>query len=236
MIRTISIVCFYLIFILSASCERPDLSSDIAWAYDHPGKTQCSDFETFQKCNYRVCTNTFHAWYEVEGSDREIDCMGDDCKFALAELTHYCVEDACTTIEGNIWSLRSSDPMTWSDAYYYCERLKISNACGYSDWHLPTISELRTLIQNCPATVTGGSCRVTDDCSVSNCMDYDACHGCDYDVSGKYSRLGDNIGLWSTSPSDSTPDTESLWVVRFENGGVNDVVVSSSNFYVRCVR
>lgn len=37
-------------------------------------------------------------------------------------------------------------PMDWESAIEHCKELKESNACGYSDWHLPTIDELKTII------------------------------------------------------------------------------------------
>ncbi|MBO4441296.1 DUF1566 domain-containing protein [bacterium] len=50
---------------------------------------------------------------------------------------------------GLIWSARSSGYMVWNDAKNYCNSLLEGY---YNDWRLPTISELRTLIQNCSNT------------------------------------------------------------------------------------
>ena len=41
------------------------------------------------------------------------------------------------------WSKKSSRKMNWVEAANYCEYL---NQDGYSDWRLPNIDELRTLI------------------------------------------------------------------------------------------
>ena len=139
---------------------------------------------------------------------------------------------SCTTIDGNIWSPKASSTMSWSDAIDYCNNL---TACGYSDWHLPTISELRTLIQNCPGTVTGGSCGVTDSClSYSSCWDEDSCWSCRYDDSGKYSKLGDTGWFWSSSTPSEHADR--AWSVNFNYGFVGRYVKDNYNNYVRCVR
>ena len=140
------------------------------------------------------------------------------------------VEMVYDTVKGiNMWSSKSSE-MTWNEAVEYCNNLTES---GYSDWRLPTISELRTLIQNCSKTELGGSCGVTDNClSWDECRN-DACSGCDYDSSGKYSKLGDNVWLWSSSvQSDYSNDR---WYVIFSYGRVGSYGVGSSG-YVRCVR
>ena len=129
-------------------------------------------------------------------------------------------------IEGLQWSEESTKRMNWDKAVKYCENL---NENGNNDWHLPTISELRTLIQNCPATETGGECGVTDSClSWDECLN-SACEGCDSDSSGKYSKLGDTDWFWSSSVSGNP------WDVRFHSGNLGHS--SKYNTYsVRCVR
>jgi Protein of unknown function (DUF1566). len=180
-----SIICFCLVFLFIASCERPDLTSDIERAYDYA---------------------------------------------------------SCITIDGNMWSPKASSTMNWDDAVSYCNNL---TECDYWDWHLPTISELRTLIQNCSGTVTGGSCGVTDSClSASNCRN-NACYGCgDDDDSGnyskKYSKLGDTEGLRSSSLL--SDDSDMAWFVNFGYKGQvyydNKEFTGnvSNDYYVRCVR
>jgi hypothetical protein len=118
--------------------------------------------------------------------------------------------------------------MLWAEAVTYCENL---------GGRLPTISELRTLIKNCPATETDGACKVKDDClSLDDCWD-DACDGCgsDPDDLGKYSVFGDIYYLWSSSEPSGSADF--AWDVPFFNGGVSYYGKNSSlNDFVRCVK
>ncbi|MBO4699527.1 DUF1566 domain-containing protein [bacterium] len=136
----------------------------------------------------------------------------------------------CTVVADKTWTDIAESMMTWEEAKDYCSNL---TACGYSDWHLPTISELRSLIQNCPATQTGGECGVTDSClSWSDCRD-SACLGCDSDSSGKYSKLGDTG--WFLSSSVPSEYSEFAWRVGFDRGRVSHYRKSYDS-YVRCVR
>ena len=135
-------------------------------------------------------------------------------------------DDPCKTIvDGNMWSSLSTG-MTLRYAVSFCNNF---TECGYSDWHLPTISELRTLIQNCPETELGGTCSVTDFCLEDTCYN-NACNGCGFDFYN-YSKLDDEIWLWSSSTSDNS----SAWCVNFGNGRV---MKEDYNNYsdVRCVR
>jgi len=132
------------------------------------------------------------------------------------------------------WSKKAPKSINWSDAKKYCENLVED---GYSDWRLPTISELRTLIKNCPATETGGECGVTDSClSLRNCRN-DACSGCSGSSDGKYSKLGDTECFWSFS--EESDHAGFAWYVRFSNGYVsNDSDGNDKHYevYVRCVK
>jgi len=135
----------------------------------------------------------------------------------------------CISAGGKTWTDKVDSAMTWQKAKDYCNNL---TACGYSDWHLPTISELRTLIQNCPATQTGGECGVSDSCLSYECWN-NACPGCSSDSSGKYSKLGDTGWFWSSSVrSDYSDDA---WYVNFDSGDVSSGS-KSYNIHGRCVR
>ncbi|HPM47780.1 MAG TPA: DUF1566 domain-containing protein [bacterium] len=132
----------------------------------------------------------------------------------------------CHSFSGNNWSDASSDYMDWYEAKTYCEDI--------IGGRLPTISELRTLIQNCLATETGGECKATDDClSWDDCW-ANSCYGCEYNDSGKYSVFGDTYWFWSSSPR-VDGSTDYIWSVSFRSGGVSYSKKDTSNGNVRCV-
>jgi len=122
------------------------------------------------------------------------------------------------------WSEKSNNEMTWDDAVTYCKNL---------GGRLPTIDELRTLIQNCPATETGGECGVTDECLSFDCQN-DACDGCENAESVKNSKLGDTTE-WFWSSSELSGDADLAWFVGFYRGGVYGGLKSNSR-HVRCLR
>ena len=139
------------------------------------------------------------------------------------------------------WSKRSSDKMTWPEAIDYCQNL---NEGGYTDWRLPNIDELRTIIKNCPKTETGGQCKVS---RKKGCLSWERCgngykEGSCYCESlnnngGYYSKLGDNdnVRLWSSSII--SDKTGSAWYVHFYSGGVYGYDKdNANNINVRCVR
>jgi hypothetical protein len=57
--------------------------------------------------------------------------------------------------------------MTYPKAEEYCSNL---DHCGFNDWRLPTISELRTLVTGYKDIEPGGRCKVTDDCLDKFCL------------------------------------------------------------------
>ncbi|HOB72608.1 MAG TPA: DUF1566 domain-containing protein [bacterium] len=163
----------------------------------------------------------------IDESDEKIDEISDedagDTGGGETGATCTGSDKFCHSHDGLDWSDASSYYMTWSEATTYCENLGGS---------LPTISELRTLIQNCPATETGGECGVTDGClSLGGC--WDACGGCEVGESGKYSVFGDTNSFWSSS--ELSEDADKAWVMGFGYGGVG-YGGKNALVFVRCVR
>ncbi len=145
----------------------------------------------------------------------------------------------CPTIDGNMWSSRSSETMNRWDAVDYCEEL---NECGYSDWRLPDINELRMLIKNCPETQTGGACPVKDPKSLD--IYYGEKCGCEEKENngGYYSKIGDDDSVILCSSSESEHIEGCVvdfleWSVDFSDGSVDSNIFHDNNGnYVRCVR
>ncbi len=122
------------------------------------------------------------------------------------------------------------EKMNYRDAVNYCENLEYD---GHADWRLPTISELRTIIRNCPATEPGGACKVTDECLVWDKCHSEDCRSCRNDEPGYFSPFNDTYWLWSSSQRMDTINIS--WVVKFYIGSVGNRHVSLKG-NVRCVR
>ena len=128
---------------------------------------------------------------------------------------------------GLMWSEKSLETMTLETAESYCTELSES---GFSDWRMPTISELRTLIQNCSSTESGGSVGLTDDCLFLGCWAQDSCP---IDYYKEYSKLGDKSVLWSSS---LVPEnTNNAWCIIFSGAEIS-YRSTNDKIYVRCVR
>ena len=139
---------------------------------------------------------------------------------------------------GLTWQNPPSDnDMNWQDALNYCDNLVFD---GQSDWRLPSISELRTLIKGCPDTETGGSCGVKDGCLSSECSSI-ICTGCDFllgPAGGCYWPEEMNDGppcYWFFSFSVYEDDSNLVWGVTFTSAGFTALPVGG-HASVRCVR
>ena len=124
----------------------------------------------------------------------------------------------------------------WDEAKSYCDSLSLG---GRSDWHLPTIGELRTLIRGCPATEDGGACNVEEgDCLSWSCRD-DSCSGCTVEdgpgeggMNWPVEIEGDCCWYWSSSLVEDLGN--GAWYVYFDYGEVVSAFVINDGL-VRCV-
>ena len=101
------------------------------------------------------------------------------------------------------WSSKIG-PNTWKKAVEYCRDLTSSS--GYNDWRLPNIDALRTLIQNCPNTSTGGQCLVSSGCLSDDFLTYE-CETCG-SANSAISKLDDDEVFWSSSEAKSSSSVE----------------------------
>lgn len=126
---------------------------------------------------------------------------------------------------------------SWFEASEHCEGLTLE---GYDDWRLPTVGELRTLIQGWPNTETDGPCGVSDECYELSCWSYSDCDG-----GGYLDGPGNSGCYWSPALSGYCHRywTQSLfeasgvkaWYVDFNSGAI-DFDAQSADQAVRCVR
>lgn len=140
------------------------------------------------------------------------------------------------TASGRMWQVTSTGGlMSWEEAVQTCDDL---NLYGYDNWRLPTISELRGVIDGCPGTQTGGACGVNNGCLDEACLTV-ACNGCENDDgpdSGCYwlDWAGGTCSYyWSSSRVTSV--AEGAWGVHFITGGVLGSHITNQGG-ARCVR
>ncbi|MBO4710905.1 DUF1566 domain-containing protein [bacterium] len=136
---------------------------------------------------------------------------------------------------GYVWSSKSSAAKYWNAAVEYCDTL---DELGVA-WRLPEIYELRTLIENCSGTQTGGTCQIAE-----GCVAFTPCHeGCDSCVGKEsfYSKVGDDETLWSaTKLSDDNLKDYFAWTLNFHGASFSyaDYKATSGDdkYFVRCVK
>jgi len=166
---------------------------------------------------------------DSDSSEREaIELDGDP-----AELGIYI-----DPITGLYWqNPPSTSAMIFSDAIQYCQDLSLG---GVTDWRLPSISELRFLIQGCVNTTKDGACPVTDTCTKTSCWNGLTCNGCGVgsgpgpDACYWYDDFTGTCS-WYWSSSRVSGSTTFSWSVVFDEGKIaQNLTITSS--YARCVR
>jgi hypothetical protein len=130
-----------------------------------------------------------------------------------------------TKIDGLEWSDKAAQKLGWLGAKAYCDGI---------GGRLPTLSQLRSVIAECPSTQAGGSCPAADSCLESKCRT-NACTGCAEASDGHYSKLGDNDMNFLWSGSGVEDKVGNAWLV-FPNSGNVNYFTGMVQSLVRCVR
>lgn len=100
-----------------------------------------------------------------------------------------------------MWQQTGPDkPMTWQNAYRYIEQLNTEGYAGFSNWRLPTIEELASLLEE----------RKTQED-----LFLDAIFG--------------PIPLWCWS-ADKAPTTKTAWYISFNSGGIQQHTTENTAF------
>ncbi|MCB9688032.1 MAG: DUF1566 domain-containing protein [Alphaproteobacteria bacterium] len=144
-------------------------------------------------------------------------------------------DGTATASDGLVWEVDgSADGLRWAEAVTYCEELTLAGG----GWHLPSLTELRTLIRGCEGTVTDGECPASDTCDDLSCRAA-SCYACAADAGptdGCYgpAELPNTCeAYWSSL--EVSDDAGSAWFVSFVDGHVYSYGVGNS-YYARCVR
>ncbi len=104
---------------------------------------------------------------------------------------------------GLMWQQNGpADPMTWQNAQAYINQLNVTHYAGYSDWHLPTLEELASLLE------------------------FEKQHGNLY-----LARVFGSTPLWCWS-ADKTPSPNTAWYISFNSGGIQQHSTENSVFVI----
>ena len=184
-------------------------------------------------CEYAKNKENFETWRLYLKKFPDGECAFE-AESKIAELEKESKNNESVPVQAKLkrkglqWSKKARSTMTWKKAVNYCKNL---NEGGHSDWRLPNIDELRTLIQNHSGTQTGGTCKISEKAGKLAWSDRTSdCNGRD---GSNFSKLGDTEEFWSSSTLSDT--THAACYVNFDNGGVGDShKLNDDN--VRCVR
>lgn len=196
------------------------------------GETKCSGngFKVCDDFNGDGCVE----WGNKTPCASDENCKDGNCqKFPLNEF--YDNSDGTVSAStGLTWEKTPNNTLkNWESASDYCNSLNLG---GYTNWHLPVIDELRTLIVGCPETIPDGDCQVKDGCNTS-CWESTKCTGCE-----ESQGLG-NKGCYLDSVFDVTCNWfwssstygDHAWGISFNNGSIDGGQQNESHYYW-CVR
>ena len=170
--------------------------------------------------------------FELSINKVTVDGDAESESEAEADVSDEIWVDPWTTLQWQKFA--SASPVSKTSADNICDALTID---GKSDWRVPSISELRSLVRNCTASYTApiDGCNVSDSCSMaSQCFSANSCQACAGAACYGESNLADICQSEWSSTSNMGATNSQHWTLNFIDGGIipqND----TSSHYVRCV-
>ena len=162
--------------------STPQLNTSLAWGINTSSGIVDSIYSYFQNPYIRCVRGNMVKTAFVDNGDQTV-----------------------TSSDGLVWSKQTSDTsMNWQDANAYCSNLE---AGGMSDWFLPAVEELRTVVafdEANPAAYTSL-----------------------FEVPGGY-----NVYYWTAT--EQAGQTGNAWQINFSNGYTAPAVKTLADRWVRC--
>ena len=113
------------------------------------------------------------------------------------------------------WQIEvDSKKYTWDEAFEYIQKLNNEQYCGYEDWRIPTLDELKTLVTN---------------------EKYKCENGYEYKIKMTFLKSMNNNDEWASYWSSTAPYRVSAYYLSFINGFTYDTLKTKS-MYIRSVR
>ncbi len=147
--------------------------------------------------------------------------------------------------EGNVITYLKQ--IAYDKAEQYCADLEWA---GFTDWRLPTIDELRTIVEGYDDVEQYGRCKVSEKCLAYACKEKGADDENDHPCANNENQgTGPGPGgcywaavwhdrfcgpHWSTSPVTTAQNEH--WVLDFYSPAIYDIFTTGSTAFPRCVR
>ena len=163
-----------------------------------------------------------------------------DTGIPLCDESHYApCEDASTHYVWSQVDFIQAD-LSWKEKAVQCRE---SNFGGISQWRIPTIDEIRTILTSSEKLKTGGECPVTDACSdfSTGCFDEEYVGKCtEEEGNGGFESSLYDYGYYvlSGTISDESDGVYYAWAVDLTNGSLSERASTSSDdsSVSRCIK
>jgi hypothetical protein len=160
-----------------------------------------------------------------------------DTGILLCDESHYApCEDASTHYVWSQVDFIQAD-LSWKEKAVQCRE---SNFGGISQWRIPTIDEIRTILTSSEKLKTGGECPVTDACSdfSAGCFDEEDEEKCIEEDGFETSLYDYGAYILSGTIADESDGVYYAWAVNTMDGSLTDLSINNSDNYSvsRCIK